>query len=302
MTRLDVYLVREGYFDSRQRAQDAVRAGAVLIDGRIADKPSRPVGPGNTLAVRRDAVGYVSRGGIKLEKALDAFGIAVEGKVFLDAGASTGGFTQCLLERGAERVYAVDVGHGQFDQALAADTRVVSMEGTDIRDLTLPQPVDGAAVDVSFISLRRVLPSVIDLVGDGGEIIMLVKPQFEAGRAHVGKGGVVKDPAAHERVLRDIAGFCGEQGLSVMGLIPSPIQGRGGNREYLLYCLKGKKQKMANYDIRDVITQSFSGGGANETCGGDDQSTEIGCRKSPQGRTRPGQKGRYDGGGSGIPR
>ena len=259
MTRLDVYLVREGCFDSRQRAQDAVRAGAVLIDGQVADKPSRPVGPGNTVTVRRDPVGYVSRGGLKLAGALDAFGIDVKDKVFLDAGASTGGFTQCLLNRGAKRVYAVDVGHGQLDHTLAADTRVVSMEGTDIRDLTLPCPADGAAVDVSFISLRQVLPSVIRLIEDDGDIVMLVKPQFEAGRAHVGKGGVVKDPAVHEGVLSDIAGLCGDQGLAVTGLIPSPIRGRGGNREYLLHGIKGKRTIVPNYDIHDVVNQSFSG-------------------------------------------
>lgn len=257
MTRLDVYLVREGYFDSRQRAQDAVREGLVFLDGRVADKPSRPVGPGNTVTVSRVSVGYVGRGGLKLEKALDVFDIDVRDKVCLDAGASTGGFTQCLLRRGAKRVYAVDVGHGQLDASLRKDPRVISMEGTDVRDLTLPETVDGAAVDVSFISLRQVLPSVIGLVRDKGAVVALIKPQFEAGRAHVGKGGIVKDPAVHERVLTDITGFCGDRGLTVMGLSPSPIQGRGGNREYLLYGIKGKRQIVPNYDIHDVVNQSF---------------------------------------------
>lgn len=258
MTRLDVYLVREGYFDSRQRAQDAVRAGLVLIDDGVADKPSRPVGPGMAVVVRHDPVGYVSRGGLKLAHALDVFDIDVRDRVFLDAGASTGGFTQCLLTRGAKKVYAVDVGHGQLDTSLIGDSRVVSMEGTDVRELTLPGPVDGAAVDVSFISLRQVLPAVLSLVKDDGGVIVLIKPQFEAGRAHVGKGGLVRDPAVHERVLSDITGYCGEQGLSVMGLIPSPIQGRGGNREYLLYGIKGKRQIVPNYDIHDVVSESFS--------------------------------------------
>jgi len=259
MTRLDVYLVSQGYFDSRQRAQDAVRAGSVLMDGRVAGKPSRPVGPDTAIIVRHDPVGYVSRGGLKLAHGLDAFGIDVADMIYLDAGASTGGFTQCLLEKGAGRVYAVDVGHGQLAASLAADPRVISMEGTDIRDLTLPGPVDGAAVDVSFISLRQVLPSVISQVRDAGSIVVLIKPQFEAGRAHVGKGGVVKDGAVHERVLTDITGFCGGHGLTVAGLLPSPIQGRGGNREYLMYGIKGKSEIVPNYDIHDVVNQSFSG-------------------------------------------
>ena len=258
MTRLDVYLVREGYFDSRQRAQDAVRAGLVLIDDGVADKPSRPVGPGNTVTVSRVSVGYVGRGGLKLEKALDVFDIDVRDKVCLDAGASTGGFTQCLLRRGAERVYAVDVGHGQLDASLRKDPRVISMEGTDVRDLTLPETVDGAAVDVSFISLRQVLPSVIGLVRDKGAVVALIKPQFEAGRSHVGKGGVVKDREVHIRVLTDVTACCEENGLAVMGLIPSPIRGRGGNREYLAYAIKGIRRNAANYDIHDVVTQSFS--------------------------------------------
>ena len=259
MTRLDVYLVRKGYFGSRQRAQDAVRAGVVLIDGREADKPSRPVGPDAAVVVLDDPVGYVSRGGLKLEHALDVFGIDVKNKVFLDAGASTGGFTQCLLTRGADRVYAVDVGHGQLDAALIADARVVSMEGTDIRDLTLPETVDGAVVDVSFISLRQVLPPGIELVRQDGAGMALVEPQFEAGRAHVGKNGVVKDRGVHMGVLTDITGFCADSGLTVMGLIPSPIQGRGGNREYLLHGVKGKRKNMANYDISDIVDQSFDG-------------------------------------------
>lgn len=258
MTRLDVYLVREGYFDSRQRAQDAVRAGLVLIDAGVADKPSRQIGPGNAVVVLRDPVGYVSRGGLKLARALDIFAVDANDKVFLDAGASTGGFTQCLLQRGAKKVYAVDVGHGQLDQSLVDDTRVVSMEGTDIRDLILPGMVDGAAMDVSFISLRQVLPAIVPLVKGDGAFILLIKPQFEAGRAHVGKGGVVKDPSVHERVLLDITGFCGEQGLSVRGLVPSPIQGRGGNREYLLYGIRGTREIVPNYDIHDVVNQSFA--------------------------------------------
>jgi len=255
--RLDVYLVSEGYFDSRQRAQDAVRAGLVLVDDRVADKPSRPVGSDMRVVVSRDPVGYVSRGGIKLKKALDVFDIDVRGNIYLDAGASTGGFTQCLLKRGAKKVYAVDVGHGQLDTSLLNDSRVVSMEGTDVRELTLPESVHGASVDVSFISLCQILPSIVGLVKDDGDIIALIKPQFEAGRAHVGKGGIVKDPAVHERVLSDIIGFCGEYGLTILGLIPSPIQGRGGNREYLLYGIKGKRQIVPNYDIHDAVNQSF---------------------------------------------
>lgn len=258
MNRLDVYLVERGFFNSRQRAQDAIKAGLVRIDGKAVYKPSRPVGPAETVVVVDDPVGYVSRGGLKLEKALDAFGVDVRERVVLDAGASTGGFTQCLLTRGAKRVCAVDIGHGQLDPALAADPRVVPMEGTDVRGLTLPETMDGAVVDVSFISLLQVLPSVISLVRAEGFVIALVKPQFEAGRAHVGKGGLVKDPEIHIRVLKEITALCGKRGIAVLGLIPSPIQGRSGNREYLLYGIKGKCQSAANYDIYDVVNQSFA--------------------------------------------
>lgn len=253
--RLDVYLVREGYFGSRQRAQDAIGAGLVKVDGRIADKPSRHVTPGSGVIAADDPVGYVSRGGLKLEKALDAFQIHVDGMTMLDVGASTGGFTECLLSRGARRIYAVDVGHGQLAPVLAADPRVISMEGTDIRGAVLPETVDGAAVDVSFIPLKLVLPSVIGLLKEKGFIIALVKPQFEAGRAGLGKSGVVKDPAVHKRVLREVIDFCRENGMGVKGLIPSPICGRAGNREYLMYIRND--ENTGSYDIDDVVARSF---------------------------------------------
>lgn len=257
MTRLDVYLVREGYFDSRQKAQDAVRAGLVYIDDQAADKSSRSVVPGQAVTVRGEP-GYVGRGGRKLEGALDAFNIDVNGTVVLDAGASTGGFTQCLLRRGAVRVYAVDIGHDQLDIILRKDPRVVSMEGTDIRGLRLPETVDGASVDVSFISLTQVLSSIVVLIREKGFIIALVKPQFEAGRASVSKGGVVKDPEAHARVLAGLSAYCRQCGLHMRGLIPSPIRGRGGNREYLLYAVKEQIDSVYGINIENVVAQSFA--------------------------------------------
>ena len=234
-TRLDVLLVERGLADTRDKAQALILAGAVQVDGRPARKAAEPVAPDAELEVRA-ADGFASRGGTKLEHALARFGIPVADLVWLDAGASSGGFTDCLLRRGARRVYAVDVGRGQLDWRLRNDPRVVVRERTNIRYLeSLPEPVDAAVADLSFISLRLTLPAIRRLTRTGGAIVALVKPQFEAGRGQVGRGGVVRDPAVWRRVLLELWGWCVEHGLTPRGLTASPIRGPAGNVEFLLW-------------------------------------------------------------------
>ena len=237
--RLDLLLVQRGLAESRERAQALIRAGQVLVDDQVADKPGRRV-PSNAALRLRSRLPYVSRGGLKLEAALNAFGLDVAGWVVADVGASTGGFTDCLLQRGAARVYAIDVGYGQLAWKLRRDPRVVVLERTNIRFLeSLPEPVDLATVDVSFIGLELVLPAVMRLLKPQGQIVALVKPQFEAGRRQVGKGGVVRDPAVHRQVLTRLIEWAVEHGLRVLGLIPSPITGPRGNVEFLLHLALG---------------------------------------------------------------
>jgi 23S rRNA (cytidine1920-2'-O)/16S rRNA (cytidine1409-2'-O)-methyltransferase len=233
--RLDVLLVERGLAESREKAQAQVLAGAVSADGRPAEKSGQLVAHDADLAVELTD-GFVSRGGLKLDHALERFGIDVAGCVCLDVGASAGGFTDCLLRRGARRVYAVDVGRGQLDWRLRNDPRVVVRERTNIRHLTeLPEPIDVAVVDVSFISLRLVLPPIARLVRPNGPIVALVKPQFEAGRGQVGRGGVVRDPAIHHRVLMDQWAWSRAHGFAPRGLTASPIRGPAGNVEFLFW-------------------------------------------------------------------
>jgi 23S rRNA (cytidine1920-2'-O)/16S rRNA (cytidine1409-2'-O)-methyltransferase len=240
--RLDVAVVRRGLAPSRERARALIMAGQVYIGDRLADKPGMlmPLDADCHLAAAPEELKYVSRGGLKLERALDTFQLDPRGLVALDVGASTGGFTQVLLERGAARVYAVDVGHAQLAWTLRNNPRVVVMERTNIRHLmALPEPAQCAVIDVSFISLHLVLPAVVPLLADesaGPWIVALVKPQFEAGKAEVDRGaGVITDPAVHARVLEDLQAWIRQQTpLKVKGLISSPIYGRDGNREFLL--------------------------------------------------------------------
>jgi 23S rRNA (cytidine1920-2'-O)/16S rRNA (cytidine1409-2'-O)-methyltransferase len=233
--RLDQALVAQGLVPSRQRAQAMVRAGLVRVAGAVADRPDQMVDP--TVPIDLDRVkAYVSRGGDKLAAALDAFGIDPSGRVCLDVGASTGGFTDLLLQRGAARVIAVDVGYGQLAWSLRQDPRVTVLERVNIRHLErLPVPADLAVIDVSFISLRLVLPRVRELLSPPGDVVALVKPQFEVGKGAVGKGGVVRDPEQHRRVLTEFRQFAEEIGYEIAGEIPSPIVGAKGNREFLLY-------------------------------------------------------------------
>lgn len=237
--RLDQLLVHRGLFASRERARRAVMAGAVEVDGRRVDKPGTQVGEAAEVAVVERGEPYVSRGGRKLEAALDALGIDPAGKVCLDVGASTGGFTDCLLQRGAARIYAVDVGYGQLDYRLRTDPRVVVMERVNVRYLpadALPEPVDLATVDVSFISLTKVVPALLPHLrrrstGPGGELLALVKPQFEAGRGQVGKGGIVRDEEVRSRVIRETAAALASLGLELVAVVDSEVPGTGGNVE-----------------------------------------------------------------------
>jgi 23S rRNA (cytidine1920-2'-O)/16S rRNA (cytidine1409-2'-O)-methyltransferase len=238
--RLDVALVRRGLAPSRERARALIMAGQVYVGERLVDKPGTlvPLDAECRLAQVPGELKYASRGGLKLEKALDTFELDPSGRVALDVGASTGGFTDCLLQRGAKRVYAVDVGHGQLAWTLRNDPRVVVMEHTNIRHLTsLPEPVECAVIDVSFISLRLVLPAIVPLLAPHAWVVALVKPQFEAGKADADRGaGVISDPTVHERVLRELQDWIARHTpFSVRGLTDSPIFGREGNREFLLY-------------------------------------------------------------------
>ncbi len=234
--RLDLSLVARGLAESRQKAQSLVRAGVVLVDDVVCDKPATPVRAAQRVRVRVDTCPYVSRGGLKLEAALDAWGVVPTGAVCADLGASTGGFTDCLLQRGAARVYAIDVGYNQLAWKLRSDPRVVVMERTNARHLTsLPEPISMLVGDLSFISLRLILPTARRLLAPDGEAVVLVKPQFELGPQAVGKGGRVTDAADRRRALDEVAEAARACGFSPNGAMESPVPGaRAGNVEWLL--------------------------------------------------------------------
>ena len=234
--RLDTRVAALGLCPSREKARAEILAGNVLVDGLPAAKPGQPVSDTAEITLRGPGLRYVGRGGLKLEKALAAFDLSPADLVCLDCGASSGGFTDCLLQNGARKVYAVDVGVGQLDPKLRADPRVVNMEKTNIRSLgpgALPEPPTLAVIDVSFISLTLVLPPVAALLAEGGTVLCLIKPQFEAGREHVGKNGVVRDPAAQQASLDRVLAAARALGFSVTGLTWSPVRGQEGNLEYL---------------------------------------------------------------------
>jgi 23S rRNA (cytidine1920-2'-O)/16S rRNA (cytidine1409-2'-O)-methyltransferase len=226
--------VERGLAETRERAQSLILSGAVLVNGQPAGRPGQSVGADAELAVQRTGPEYVSRGAYKLLAAFDHWSIDPSDRVGLDVGASTGGFTEVLLERGARRVYAVDVGYGQLHYRLRKDPRVVSMERTNVRYLeSLPEPIELAVADVSFISLRLALPPVFRLLEKSAPLVALVKPQFEAGRAQVGRGGVVRDPAVHQQVLRELQAWSASQPWHLVSTLPSPIKGPAGNVEFL---------------------------------------------------------------------
>ena len=241
-TRLDVRLVNDGLVASRERARALILAGRVKVDGEVVSKAGAAVLDGVAIEIAEPDFPWVGRGGVKLAHALDAFGIDVVGREGLDIGASTGGFTDVLLQRGARRVVALDVGHGQLDWRLREDPRVVVLEHRNARQLErgwLPAPADVVTIDVSFISLRLILPALPPVLAPGADIVALVKPQFEAGRGEVGRGGLVKDPAVHEAVLLRVTESAASCGLVRLGMTPSPITGATGNQEFLLHLRLG---------------------------------------------------------------
>ena len=240
--RLDQLVFDLGLAESRERAKTTVMSGLVFVNGQRADKPGMQVSPDVNVEVKGTALPYVSRGGLKLEKALKVFPIDVTGKVCIDCGASTGGFTDVLLKNGAAKVYSVDVGYGQLAWSLRNDERVVNMERTNIRYISseqIPEPLDICVMDLSFISVKLVLPAVCALLKNDAQLVCLIKPQFEAGREEVGKKGVVRDKAVHLSVIESVLSFAPTVGMTVMGLDFSPIKGPEGNREYLCYMKKG---------------------------------------------------------------
>ena len=243
--RLDVLMVRKNLAASREKAKALIMSGIVYVNGQKEDKAGTAFEDTAQIEVRGNTLPYVSRGGLKLEKAMKCFGLDLAGRVCMDVGASTGGFTDCMLQNGAVKVYSIDVGHGQLDWKLRNDPRVMCMERTNIRYVTpdqIGEPVDFSSIDVSFISLTKVLGPVREILGDGGEVVCLIKPQFEAGREKVGKKGVVRDPQVHLEVIRMVMDFARQAGFHLLNLEFSPIKGPEGNIEYLLYlkkCAKG---------------------------------------------------------------
>lgn len=260
--RLDVLLVQQGLANSRELAKAYIMAGNVYVDGQKEDKAGTKVAVTAKLEVKGNQMKYVSRGGYKLEKAMDVFGIRLDGKICLDIGASTGGFTDCMLQNGASKVYAIDVGYGQFAWKLRNDERVVCLEKTNVRYVTheqVPDEGDFASIDVSFISLTKVLPAVLGVLGEKGQLVCLIKPQFEAGREKVGKKGVVRDGSVHREVIEMIVEYVRTQSLGILGLDFSPIKGPEGNIEYLIYLDKsrsGMHEDEVQARVDTVVAQS----------------------------------------------
>ena len=259
--RLDVLLVEQGLADSREKAKAIIMSGIVYVDNNKEDKAGTTFEETARIEVRGNTLKYVSRGGLKLEKAMNNFGVTLEGKVCMDVGASTGGFTDCMLQNGAVKVYSVDVGHGQLAWKLRNDERVVCMEKTNIRYVT-PDDIDDviefASIDVSFISLTKVLPAVRELMTPGGEIVCLIKPQFEAGREKVGKKGVVRELSTHIEVVQMIGDYARANGFRTLHLSYSPIKGPEGNIEYLLHITKDESRENEEFDIRALVEESHS--------------------------------------------
>ncbi len=254
-TRLDVFLTEQNLIDSREKAKAYILSGYVYVDGRKADKPSVLVSAESRIEIRHVENAFVSRGGHKLKKAIGEFHVGVQGKTAVDIGASTGGFTDCLLQNGAAKVYAVDVGYGQLDWRIRSDTRVTVMERQNARLLKKEQfadDIDIAVIDVSFISLKLILPVAAQLIREDGEIVSLIKPQFEAGRAQVGKKGVVREASVHLEVIEAVVSFAESIGLYLKGLTFSPIQGPEGNMEYLSCFTKNSSEKK-DISLKDIV-------------------------------------------------
>lgn len=261
--RLDIYLVENGLVSGRDLAKSLIMAGKVYVNNQKADKAGDSVSEKDKVEVRGETLKYVSRGGLKLEKAMQVFPIKLDGTVAMDIGASTGGFTDCMLQNGASRVFAVDVGYGQLAWKLRTDERVVNMERTNIRYVTredIGQALDFASIDVAFISLKLVLPVAKELLREDGELVALIKPQFEAGREKVGKKGVVRDPSVHCEVIQTITDFAQNCGFCVLGLDFSPIRGPEGNIEYLMHAKKCGSFEIKNFgeEIASLVEKSHA--------------------------------------------
>lgn len=254
--RIDIAL-KDKLGISRQKARALIEEGKVRVNGSVVVKPAYEVSKEDKIeADDSDILKYVGRGGLKLERALNVFDISIKGLCCIDIGASTGGFTDCLLKNGAQKVYAVDVGSGQLAEILRYDTRVISMENTDIRKAVLPQ-ADFICVDVSFISIEKILDRIYEILKDDGNGVVLIKPQFEAGREHLNRNGIVKNPKVHKNVLCKVITSAQNTGFDIKGLIPSPIKGGDGNREYLMYLHKGNKGKIC--DVSTLIKNALLG-------------------------------------------
>lgn len=257
--RLDVYLTEQGLAPSREKAKAYIMAGTVYVNNQKTDKAGALVSDEDTVEMRGKKMPYVSRGGLKLEKAVNSFGLDISGKICMDAGASTGGFTDCMLKNGAIKVYSVDVGYGQLAWELRTDERVVNLERTNIRYLTddqVPEKVSLISADLSFISLKLVLPVLKNFLTDDGQMVCLIKPQFEAGREKVGKKGVVRDKAVHEEVIENIYDFAQSIGLFAHGLDFSPVRGPEGNIEYLILLSQSSENIVSNDIIPDLVNKS----------------------------------------------
>ena len=257
-TRLDVLLVEKGFVESRQKAQTTIMSGLVFVNNQKVDKPGTNVAEDAEIEVRGNALKYVSRGGLKLEKAMQCWPINLTDCICMDVGASTGGFTDCMLQNGASKVYAVDVGYGQLAWSLRSDERVVCLERTNARYLNheiIPDEPDFSSVDVSFISLKLILPAIAAVLKENGHVVCLIKPQFEAGKEKVGKKGVVRDPAVHLEVLENFFIHAKESGFTVIDLTFSPIRGPEGNIEYLGY-LKKSVWEEKTFDLQALVDAS----------------------------------------------
>lgn len=259
--RLDCALVSRGFAESREKAKAIIMSGIVYVNNQKCDKAGDTVKPDDNIEVRGETLKYVSRGGLKLEKAMKSFDILLDGCICADIGASTGGFTDCMLQNGAKKVYSIDVGYGQLAWKLRTDARVINLERTNFRYVTreqVPDDLDFASVDVSFISLSLIIPVMRTLLRDGGRAVCLIKPQFEAGKENVGKKGVVRDKSVHIAVIEKIIYIIKENKFSLLGLDFSPIKGPEGNIEYLCYIQKDDNPTISNYNAIDVVEASYS--------------------------------------------
>lgn len=256
--RLDVLLVKKGFYQSRERAKASIMAGIVYVDGQKSDKAGNMIDENAEITVKENICPYVSRGGLKLEKAMKLWDFPLDDTVCMDIGASTGGFTDCMLQKGAKKVYAVDVGYGQLDYKLRIDERVVNMEKCNIRYVEpkdIADPIDFISIDVSFISLKLVLPVASKLLTENGHLVCLVKPQFEAGREQVGKKGIVRDRNVHREVIENVAGYALYSGLYPVGLTFSPVTGAKGNIEYLMHLSKCAPEGFTQEEAQNMLSE-----------------------------------------------